>query len=244
MIRNGKAYICVFAYPHDWNALRFPYVFSEKTREMLLEGELNDRMRQSAAAELAYRAARMAAWKEASAKAGESPFIEDPNEWTRRDYIKNENGKPILSEGFVSIAHTPGLSAAAFSFAPVGIDAERERNCTEKLIRRTLGAEEYGEYERTQNKQAFFLRSWTAKESCLKLTGEGVGGPIAALRYDRERRLISGGNLPDGYRIVPAEAMQDGGRVFISVCCPKGVDTSVIMFSDPIGLLIYINAIC
>ncbi|GEM_PF-5796327 len=244
MIRNGKAYICVFAYPRDWDALRFPSVFSEKTRGMLLEGELTDRLRQSAAAELAYRAARMAAWKEASANAGGSPFIEDPNEWTRRDYIKMESGKPILQEGFVSITHTPGLSAAVFSFAPVGIDAERERSCSDKLIRRALGAEEYGEYERAQDKPAFFLRSWTAKESCLKLTGEGIGGPIAELRYERERRLISGGNLPHGYEIVPAEALQDGRRVFLSVCCPKSIETSWIVFSDPIELLIYINAIC
>ena len=243
MIRTRKAYICTFAFPEDWDFLRFPSAYSEKTIGMLLSSEPGVRLRQSAAAELCYRAARMAAWKDISSAVGESPFIGDPAEWTSRDYIKNASGKPELDVGFINITHTAGLAAAVFSYAPVGIDAERERVCSDKLIRRTLDEREYEEYLQAGDRTAFFLESWTAKESCLKLTSEGLGGSVASLRYDRGKSVIIGSSLREDYKILPHVFGGGEERTFLSVCCPKGTEPELYAFSDPIELLIYINAI-
>lgn len=245
MIRTRKAYICIFDYPDDLDVEKYarylPRVRAEKMMKISHEGA----RRQSMAAEFAYRAARIAAWKDVSLR-GEQLFMEDPAEWTAGDYCYGTNGKPELSLGFMSITHTDGVAAAAFSFAPVGIDAEAYRNVNEKLAKKALAPCEYERWQKADDRSLAFLYNWTAKESYLKLTGEGIGGGMAEVMIDPFAKTVTKPNTDRRCRYTQLMLKDEDGstgktRAILTVCCDPGIEPVFIWFSDPIRLLIYLN---
>ena len=246
MIRNRKAYICIFEYPDDLDTERIGRFLSPARREKLAVITHEGAKKQSAAAELAYHAARMMAWKDVQ-NGEENVFIEDPAEWTNADYSYGAKGKPELPFGFMSITHTDGLAAAAFSFAPVGIDAEAYRTVSEKLAKRVLSINEYGKYLASDDRSLFLLRYWTVKESFLKLTGEGIFGGMNEVTVDMRTDSVFREQDNKSYRFSQLEFLNgtdaNKRRTVVTACCPAGIEPVFMTFSDTVRLLIYINAI-
>ena len=89
---------------------------------------------------------------------------------------KDANGKPFLAgeAPFVSLTHTKGLAAAAWSDSPVGIDAERLRPLAARdraLLRRFFAGERGSVYAARDKSGAAFFRFWTRREAAFKAFG-------------------------------------------------------------------------
>jgi 4'-phosphopantetheinyl transferase len=94
----------------------------------------------------------------------------------------NERGKPVLDgpgELEFSISHTTGLGLVALSAGrPVGVDVEaiRPRPRLERVAGRVFSPAERERLAELAGIEQleFFYRAWTAREACLKVTGEGL----------------------------------------------------------------------
>lgn len=102
--------------------------------------------------------------------------------------IENDgNGKPYFSNAGIhfNLSHTRSTVVAAFSDSPVGIDIElrgRGRDFAGIASRFFHPAEA----DAISGDEAKFLRLWTAKESMLKLSGEGLSGGLSGARPGEE----------------------------------------------------------
>ena len=88
------------------------------------------------------------------------------NKTVPESVFHTENGKPYVKEDgiFIGAAHTCGRLFAAACEVPFGIDAESTKRNTR------------GEQKLLMSGEKTFAEIWTAKESFLKLTGEGLAG--------------------------------------------------------------------
>ncbi len=101
-------------------------------------------------------------------------------------YAQKANGKPYFADRpdiHFNITHTEGLCAVAVSDAEVGIDAERSVELSERRLNNLIRSGYFSENEirafslgnlPLETATANFYRLWTAKESIVKCTGEGI----------------------------------------------------------------------
>ncbi|MCL2820437.1 MAG: 4'-phosphopantetheinyl transferase superfamily protein [Oscillospiraceae bacterium] len=85
--------------------------------------------------------------------------------------------KPILPEFpgiFFNLSHTKNTAACAISYTDVGVDVEYVRPVSDKLAKRVLTKNEYKDFIASSNKDEYFCKIWTIKESFLKKTGDGI----------------------------------------------------------------------
>ncbi len=99
------------------------------------------------------------------------------------EYSEGDHGKPYLTNRpniHFNISHTDGYCAVAVSDAPVGIDIQRiesELSSGKKAIAKKF----FSENELCEDEPSLFFRLWTAKESIVKCTGEGIS--VGIRRY-------------------------------------------------------------
>ncbi|MFI9152091.1 4'-phosphopantetheinyl transferase family protein [Streptomyces sp. NPDC053367] len=96
------------------------------------------------------------------------------------DCAEDGHGKPYLPDhptAQVSMAHTPGVVAAAAGAATVGIDVEltARRPATPALLERALSGNELRLLGRHGDPQATFLRQWVRKEALVKAGRADLG---------------------------------------------------------------------
>lgn len=99
------------------------------------------------------------------------------------DYFYDELGKPTLAPSYgrhISLSHSGELALCAISALPVGLDAEKHRPVHDGLKYRILSESELA-YCTSPN---MLIDLWSAKESCLKLTGKGLRTPMKHLSLD------------------------------------------------------------
>lgn len=115
---------------------------------------------------------------------------------------KDERGAPLPFEGtYWSVSHKETCVAGVVAPAPVGIDIERVKPCSEALFRKTGTDEEWALGGGLPDDHLFF-RYWTAKEAVLKTGGAGfrefsqcrvrcvVDDKILALSYRNREWLV------------------------------------------------------
>ncbi len=100
-------------------------------------------------------------------------------------------GKPFLADQpglHFSLSHSGHYAACALSPRPVGVDIEKFRKISEALIRRACTPREQAALSALDGpaRQSRFLRLWTAKESYMKLLGDGLALPAATLEVTLE----------------------------------------------------------
>lgn len=133
---------------------RVQALMSERRKEKLAAIRNVAGKRQSAAAELAL----------VLAMARETGTQPQTVNWTTLP-----GGKPVMANGqHVSLAHSGDVAVCAVCEQPVGVDVEAPRAVPAGMRRKICSA---GEMER-QDVDLLWL--WVAKESYLKLTGEGI----------------------------------------------------------------------
>lgn len=129
-------------------------------------------------------------------------------ETARWTCVRTSNGKPFFVDApelCFSISHSGAYWGCAFGLAPVGFDLQRHERCrTAVLARRFFHPAEAAWLEARGWCNADFFSLWTAKESFLKYTGEGmVNGldwfnVLAPLPEGAQLQHVSG---PDGYSL-------------------------------------------
>lgn len=98
----------------------------------------------------------------------------DTSRWTRAEH---PNGKPYFPEApelHFSVSHSGDWWACAFGASPLGLDLQQHLPCSAaRLSRRCFHPEEDAHLRALDYDAAEFFRIWCAKESRVKLTGEG-----------------------------------------------------------------------
>lgn len=105
-------------------------------------------------------------------------------------YERTNNGMPWCREAFFSVSHTKGIVCSVIGNKPVGVDVEFKRTINEGIARRLLSKDEQSEYAVSESRNDFLLRHWTAKESCLKLSGRGIETNMRLLTVDEKCSII------------------------------------------------------
>lgn len=90
---------------------------------------------------------------------------------------KDDRGVPLPSNGiYWSLTHKPRYVGGVAAQTPVGIDIEQIRPCSENLFRKTATQQEWELAGSEADSLPIFFRYWTAKESVLKISGDGLTG--------------------------------------------------------------------
>lgn len=224
----NNLYICVFCYPEGFDPAEYARFYSKLRCEKMKRLKRESSVRQSAAAELAFRAAVKAA-----TTAG-LPVAEDET------YTYLKNGSPHMEKGFLSLSHTDGAAAAAFSLSPVGIDIERIRRVDQRIANRVMNEAEFREYLKANDRAERLLTVWTAKESCAKLTGDGLSA-LSDISTDPEHGKAARGDsvFCIEHRNVPLLSPQ--GRAKLALCAFEKPEPHILIFHEPEELVSYLE---
>ena len=97
----------------------------------------------------------------------------------------------LFSRNF-NISHSGGYGVCAISSMPCGVDIQEKRAVrSQRMIERTMNAQEQRQILEAEDSTKEFIKLWTYKESCIKLSGEGLRAGAFAGAEARRR-----GNRP------------------------------------------------
>lgn len=117
----------------------------------------------------------------------------------------SENGRPDVGEDFFfNLSHSGELAVCAVSDRRVGIDTEIVRGFSDALARRVFSEKEIAFCRSFDDTDRVYTRMWTAKESIMKKTGEGLSLGAENISLDTE-----------GDRPVSASLIGTGDRFFL-----------------------------
>jgi 4'-phosphopantetheinyl transferase len=113
------------------------------------------------------------------------------------ELVREADGKPRLAASppplHFNLSHSGARALLAFAALPVGVDLERSRprRALDRIAARWFTASEHERLAALDGEDRLeaFYALWTAKEACVKATGEG----LAALR---EVDVVGGGKTP------------------------------------------------
>lgn len=98
-----------------------------------------------------------------------------------RKILHTLNAKPRFADTnvFFSVSHSGSYWACAFANAEIGLDIQRFQPCLAESIARRFFHPNEASWVKDRGEEAFFA-VWTAKESYVKFTGEGITDDFAA----------------------------------------------------------------
>lgn len=108
--------------------------------------------------------------------------------------IMGTHGKPQVAgcEGLhFNLSHTGNYAVAVFSDAPAGIDIEHRRALKQTLLDKCCTKDEQAWIQSQPDKEMAFVRLWTAKESYVKWSGEGITFPLKNIAVHRRENGIA-----------------------------------------------------
>lgn len=87
-----------------------------------------------------------------------------------------KSGKPYCKNADIefSISHSGDYAVCAVSDKPIGIDIQKIAHYSEKTAKRVCSEKELSEIEKSEDKDAEFIKLWTKKEAILKRDEKGV----------------------------------------------------------------------
>lgn len=108
---------------------------------------------------------------------------------------KNQYGKPLLlnpSEIHFNISHSGSWVVCAASNSPVGIDVEVIKPIDFEIAKRFFSKDEYTALmnQPSDERQAYFYKIWTIKESYIKAEGKGLSIPLDSFTVNIEDNSI------------------------------------------------------
>lgn len=105
-----------------------------------------------------------------------------PGRLERPYYYYDEKGKPHFTDaslGHISLSHAGDMGACAWAHSPVGVDIERADRSLDKLRARLLSP--------CDSETDALIDIWCAKESYVKLTGEGLARAFTSFAVENGR---------------------------------------------------------
>lgn len=137
------------------------------------------------------------------------------------------HGKPELfgnSGVHFNVSHAGDYVAAVVADSSVGIDIEKKRSLRPGVIRKCCTEPERRWLEGQEDREAAFLRLWTAKESYVKWSGEGLTCPLDTVETclcDMENGARQPGIYRNGAR-EPVRLWEYGGIPDYHICICAG----------------------
>ena len=122
---------------------------------------------------------------------------------------------PCLPGVHTSVSHSGAYFVCAFSPVPVGIDLQQcacEKNEMDRHL--ALAKRYFSEREQrwmAEDPSVRFFQLWTARESFVKMTGQGIGKGFSRLCM-----------LPEGRMVGEAWEWESSLGCFRQACCPEG----------------------
>ena len=99
---------------------------------------------------------------------------------------KGPYGKPYLTEYpeiHFNISHSGGWAVCALASMPCGVDIQERRSIrSRRMVERTMNAREQRQILEAEDGTGEFIKLWTYKESCIKLSGEGLHQDMKTLK--------------------------------------------------------------
>lgn len=110
-------------------------------------------------------------------------------------FDKNQYGKPFLvgqNRFDFNISHSHKWVVCAVSDYPVGIDVEVLKSTQYDIAKRFFSEDEYAQLQKQpeNEKQAYFIKLWTLKESYIKAVGKGLSIPLDSFTVSVENNRI------------------------------------------------------
>ena len=140
-----------------------------------------------------------------------------------RKIIHTLNAKPRFADAnvFFSVSHSGSYWACAFANAEIGLDIQRFQPCLAESIARRFFHPNEAAWVKDRGDEAFFA-VWTAKESYVKFTGEGITDDFAAFSVvDSEENIDRYGNAV--FRHIPFEK-----NYSLCICTPGKAEVEVL----------------
>lgn len=141
-------------------------------------------------------------------------------------FIYNEYGKPSLKgndKPNFNISHCKELAVCAVADDPVGVDAEKIRDFSERVMKRCFTASENDYVKKSSSPNKAFFQLWTLKESYIKAIGIGLSYPLNKASFIiNNNRIIA--NTEDKFSFM--QIIIDN-EFICSVCCKKIFDNKV-----------------
>ena len=95
-------------------------------------------------------------------------------------------GKPYLAEYpeiHFNISHSGEWAVCALASMPCGVDIQERRPIrSRRMVERTMNAREQRQIQEAEDGTGEFIKLWTYKESCIKLSGEGFHQDMKTLK--------------------------------------------------------------
>ena len=95
-------------------------------------------------------------------------------------------GKPYLAEYpeiHFNISHSGEWAVCALASMPCGVDIQERRPIrSRRMVERTMNAREQRQILEAEDSTGEFIKLWTYKESCIKLSGEGLHQDMKTLK--------------------------------------------------------------
>ncbi len=107
------------------------------------------------------------------------------NEPLEQLLVRGEHGKPFLKGNpfYFNLSHSGGLVLCAAEDVPVGVDVEKRRSFSEKLMERICTPGERALAESGGDRDRALTQLWTMKESYMKYTGKGFAQGILSTEF-------------------------------------------------------------
>ena len=108
------------------------------------------------------------------------------------DFEYGENGKPYLKnhpEIFFNLSHCPCGVVCALSSRETGVDIEAVTEYDPDLAAFVCNGSEHEQIRRAESPALEFAKLWTAKESVLKCTGQGISNDLKKILPDTRFRI-------------------------------------------------------
>ena len=125
--------------------------------------------------------------------------------------VAGVHGKPQVAgcEGLhFNLSHTGNYAVAVFSDASVGIDIEHRRTLKQSLLDKCCTEEEQAWIQSQPDKEMAFVRLWTAKESYVKWSGEGITFPLKSIAVHRKEDGTASYQKKDGIALYRKGILQ------------------------------------
>lgn len=101
--------------------------------------------------------------------------------------VYGEHGKPYLADGafYFNLSHSGDIAVCAVSDCEVGVDVQKIKPVTRKLMTRVCTPDELNSIDNAEEgNDAAFCRLWTVKESFIKQLGAGLSLPPLGLETE------------------------------------------------------------
>lgn len=111
----------------------------------------------------------------------------------RENYCSSLNGKPYLKNSSINfnISHCNNIVVVIISNKNVGIDIEDIKEFKKSIIRKVLTNNELIDLLSANNKNEYFFKLWTLKESFLKAIGTGLSYGMQNIEFSiKDKNII------------------------------------------------------